>query len=262
MLHVFHSFSTLLSSALHSAVYFYVVIINQVGLLVYLAHVGCWLPCERAIIGLTDQILTRVASVETVAAPLSAFALDLTQISRMVSLCTPRSLCLVDEFGKGTSPTDGMALMGALLKWFADHPSRLLAVLHFQEILHKDVVDLDRLSCVTTFKMEVHNDSEVEGDDIMKAIPLYKLRVGLATSSAGLTCAEQAGVPVAVTRRAKEIVDCVTNGTFVSPLRQKCRSSLEKTSKSILSHFLSVRNWEECSASQLSELKSLLQQYK
>jgi DNA mismatch repair protein MSH5 len=54
---------------------------GQVGLLVYLAHVGCFIPCERAIIGLTDRILTRVASTETVSTPLSSFALDLNQVS-------------------------------------------------------------------------------------------------------------------------------------------------------------------------------------
>ena len=58
----------------------YVYVCMQVGLLVYLAHVGCFLPCERAIIGLTDRILTRVASTETVATPLSSFALDLNQV--------------------------------------------------------------------------------------------------------------------------------------------------------------------------------------
>jgi hypothetical protein len=48
--------------------------------LVYLAHVGCWIPCERAIIGLTDRIFTRIGSVETISNPLSSFAIDLTQV--------------------------------------------------------------------------------------------------------------------------------------------------------------------------------------
>ena len=104
------------------------------GLLVYLAHVGCFLPCERAIIGLTDRILTRVASVETIANPLSSFALDLNQISRMLSLYTPRSLCLIDEFGKGTAPVDGMALLAAVIENFVRKPARTLIVMHFHEV--------------------------------------------------------------------------------------------------------------------------------
>jgi DNA mismatch repair protein MSH5 len=50
------------------------VYIKQVGLLVYLAHLGSWLPAEKAIIGLTDWIFARIATVETVSCPQSAFA--------------------------------------------------------------------------------------------------------------------------------------------------------------------------------------------
>ena len=56
------------------------VYIKQVGLLVYLAHLGSWLPAEKAIIGLTDWIFARIATVETVSCPQSAFA------SGMISL--------------------------------------------------------------------------------------------------------------------------------------------------------------------------------
>jgi DNA mismatch repair protein MSH5 len=41
------------------------VYLKQVGLIVYLAHIGSFIPCDRAIIGLTDKILTRIISVET-----------------------------------------------------------------------------------------------------------------------------------------------------------------------------------------------------
>jgi len=50
------------------------VYVKQVGLLVYLAHLGSWLPCEKAIIGLTDSIFARISTVETVSCPQSAFA--------------------------------------------------------------------------------------------------------------------------------------------------------------------------------------------
>lgn len=76
--------------------------LKQVALIVYLAHVGCFVPAEVATIGLTDQILTRIATRETVSKFQSAFMIDLQQVTRAMSLATNRSLVIIDEFGKGT----------------------------------------------------------------------------------------------------------------------------------------------------------------
>lgn len=76
--------------------------LKQIALIVYLAHVGCFVPAEVATIGLTDQILTRIATRETVSKFQSAFMIDLQQVARAMSLATHRSLVIIDEFGKGT----------------------------------------------------------------------------------------------------------------------------------------------------------------
>jgi DNA mismatch repair protein MSH5 len=134
--------------------------LKQVGLLVYLAHVGSFLPCERAVIGLCDRILTRVSSVETAVCPLSAFMLDLSQLKRMLDLFTARSLCLIDEFGKGTAPVDGMALLAAtIMRFHRTPPCRVMFTTHFLEIFHTDIIDISCLSSVTTFKMDTYVDS-------------------------------------------------------------------------------------------------------
>lgn len=73
---------------------------RQVGILVYMAHIGCFLPCDSARISITDQILARISSVETCAVPQSSFQLDLTQMAAILNRSTSKSLVLVDEFGK------------------------------------------------------------------------------------------------------------------------------------------------------------------
>lgn len=78
------------------------VFVKQVGVLVYLAHIGSYVPCERAIVGLTDRILTRIATVETAMSPLSSFSADLVQVSRMMNCATERTLCLLDEVSSKT----------------------------------------------------------------------------------------------------------------------------------------------------------------
>lgn len=78
------------------------VYLKQVALIVYMAHVGCFVPADRAVIGLTDKILTKIATRETVSKFQSAFMIDLQQIALATTLATHRSLVIIDELGKGT----------------------------------------------------------------------------------------------------------------------------------------------------------------
>lgn len=84
------------------------VYLKQIALIVYMAHVGCFVPAENAVIGLTDKILTRIATRETVSKIQSAFMIDLQQVALAISLATCRSLVIIDEFGKGTE-SSGMS---------------------------------------------------------------------------------------------------------------------------------------------------------
>ena len=78
------------------------ILLKQVALIVLMAHIGCFVPADRATIGLTDKILTRIATRETVSKIQSAFMIDLQQISSALNSATHRSLVVIDEFGKGT----------------------------------------------------------------------------------------------------------------------------------------------------------------
>ena len=78
------------------------VYLKQIALIVYMAHVGCFVPADSATIGLTDKILTRITTRESVSKFQSAFMIDLQQVALAMSLATHRSLVIIDEFGKGT----------------------------------------------------------------------------------------------------------------------------------------------------------------
>ena len=75
---------------------------RQVALAVYMAHIGSFVAAESALIGLTDKILTRITTRETVSKEQSAFMIDLQQIALALNQATRRSLVVIDEFGKGT----------------------------------------------------------------------------------------------------------------------------------------------------------------
>lgn len=110
------------------------VYLKQVALITYMAHIGSFVPAEWAKIGLTDKILTRISTRESVSRIQSAFMIDLQQISLALSLATRRSLLVIDEFGKGTESNDGAGLMcGVLeyLKGLGDESPKVLAATHF-----------------------------------------------------------------------------------------------------------------------------------
>lgn len=79
------------------------VYLKQNAIIVYLAHVGSFVPAARATIGVADQILTRVTTRETVSRMQSAFLIDLQQVSSALYTMTRQSLLVIDEFGKGTN---------------------------------------------------------------------------------------------------------------------------------------------------------------
>ena len=75
---------------------------KQIALAVYMAHIGSFVPAETAVIGLTDKILTRIRTRETVSKTQSAFMIDVQQVALALNQATRRSLLIIDEFGKGT----------------------------------------------------------------------------------------------------------------------------------------------------------------
>ena len=192
---------------------------KQVGVLVYLAHIGSWLPCEKAIIGLTDKILTRIDSVESVTTPSSSFALDLTQMNRMLATHTQRSLCLVDEFGKGTAPIDGIALLATIITKFVATKTRAFFVLHFTEVLDALLLGQETLDALSVFRMETVFDPAT--NPTAKRIlhtPIYKLGVGMCEDSKGMACAKEAGVPDEVLERSYHIKECLQSRSLLRPL--------------------------------------------
>lgn len=182
------------------------VYLKQVALIVYLAHIGSFVPADQACLGLTDRILTRIATRESVSRNESAFAIDLKQAAFSVNFATRRSLVLVDEFGKGTNTMDGAGLVTALLNHFAnlgDEAPKVLAATHFHEIFENNL--LQSSPRLVFAHMDVRVDLETDDMDDQVTY-LFQLKPGRSTSSFGSRCAAMNGVDAAVVRRAEALV--------------------------------------------------------
>ncbi|KAB5551373.1 muts domain V-domain-containing protein [Coniochaeta sp. 2T2.1] len=180
------------------------VYVKQAALIVYLAHVGSYVPADRATIGLTDKILTRISTRESMARSESAFAIDLRQAAFSINHTTRRSLILIDEFGKGTNATDGAGLMTALLDHFlhlASESPKVLVATHFHEIFEHGFLTADDDDRLSFAHMEVRLDLQTEE----QVTYLFRLVPGRSTSSYGCRCAAMNGVDVAVVERAEAL---------------------------------------------------------
>ncbi|OTB01522.1 hypothetical protein M426DRAFT_63971 [Hypoxylon sp. CI-4A] len=182
------------------------VYLKQVALIVYLAHIGCYVPAEGARIGITDRILTRIATRESVTKNESAFSIDLRQIAFAMNFATRRSLVLVDEFGKGTNSLDGAGLVAAVLDHFTslgNERPKVLTATHFHEIFEGQFLEASRELAFGHMDIRIDYDAPTHEDQVTY---LFQLAPGRSIASFGSRCARMNGVDEAVVDRAESIM--------------------------------------------------------
>lgn len=179
------------------------VYLKQIGLIVYLAHMGSYVPADQAVIPIMDRIYSRIQTVESISLGLSSFMVDVNQMSLCLKSATPNSLILVDEFGKGTSDIDGLALLVATLDYLVAKNPFLVVTTHFQSV-KSCLKDASKFNFFTfDYKMD-END---------RLVYLYRLKPGLSASSLARYVARDAGIDEKVIERSREIGLCVAEGT-------------------------------------------------
>jgi len=181
---------------------------RQVAIIALLAHVGCFVPAQQAVLGEIDQIFTRIGASDDLASGRSTFMVEMTEAANILHNATEKSLVLVDEIGRGTSTFDGLALAYAIARHLLEiNRSYTLFATHYFE-LTRLAEEFKQLANVHLAAVE-HQHSIVF---------LHSVNEGAASQSYGLQVAALAGVPNSVIRSAKkQLVKLEQNSAAQNP---------------------------------------------
>lgn len=150
--------------------------LRTVGLIVYLAHLGMFIPAEEnTIIPITDKIITRVGADDNLLKGFSTFFNEIQEVASMLNVSSKNSLLLIDEIGRGTSTLDGISISGTILKEIAEKLKCFsIYATHFHELTKLNIEG------VCNYKVEYILNEEMGLE--MK----YKVSKGCTGNSLGL----------------------------------------------------------------------------
>ena len=200
--------------------------LRQIGLIQLLAQAGSFVPAGRAELGLVDRIFTRIGAADDLARGDSTFMVEMREAAVIVRKATSRSLVLIDEIGRGTATTDGLALATAISEWLIERTGcRTVFATHFHELTKLP----DYKQGAFCLAVGVNEQDE----DI---IFTHRIEEKAADRSYGIEVARLAGLPEALLARAKTVLagleadgerrealpDKAAETSGISPLENRC----------------------------------------
>ena len=221
--------------------------LRQAAIIVLLAQCGSFVPAERAVIGLTDRVFTRVGAHDDISAGMSTFMVEMTETAYILNHATRSSLVILDEVGRGTSTYDGVSIAQAVVEHLHDAPKlgcRTLFATHYHEL----TALAERLPRVRNQRVEVLE----EGDTVQF---LHRVVPGGADRSYGIHVAAVAGLPSGVIARARDVLGELERQRPLEPPELQLGLPIEMASDPVR------KELEEIDPASLSPLEALQKLY-
>ncbi len=167
---------------------------RQTAHIVLLAHVGAFVPAQKAIIGDIDRIFTRIGAHDDLASGRSTFMVEMSETAQILHHATSKSLVLMDEIGRGTSTFDGLSLAWACAKYIAQ-------TIKCFTLFSTHYFELTTLSEHIKTIQNVHLDAKEHEKGLSF---LHRVEQGPASKSFGIQVAKLSGVPKPVIASANQ----------------------------------------------------------
>lgn len=173
-------------------------ILRQTALICLMAQMGCFVPADKARLGLLDKIFTRVGASDNISSGESTFMVEMNETSSILNNLSERSLILLDEIGRGTSTYDGISIAWAITEYIHEHPKykgKTLFATHYHELNDMHL----KFPRIKNFNVSVKEIGH-------KILFLRKLVEGGSEHSFGIHVAKLAGMPTSVISTANKML--------------------------------------------------------
>ncbi|KAK6376393.1 MutS protein msh4 [Exophiala oligosperma] len=171
--------------------------IRSIALAVIMAQMGSFVPASSASLPIIRNLFARASTDDSIEANISSFSGEMREMAFILRTISEQSLVIIDELGRGTSTTDGLAIAIAIAEALVESKALVWFVTHFR--------DLPRILAERAGVVNHHLAVDI-GDDLSKMTMRYQISDGYEEKKFyGLALAKVVGLPEPVLDVAESV---------------------------------------------------------